>query len=121
MLKGLSTQTVHILADRQSPSFPSRSLRLPTPPAFLRRPIVRLTLALAVVCGLAAAGVAVAESTPGANLLKVRVGGDSHAARVVIELDKAASGKLVSAAEASKDVVLALPHVDTAGEMSGHV
>jgi N-acetylmuramoyl-L-alanine amidase len=87
--------------------------------AFLRRPIIRIIMALAVLCGVAAAGVAVAQSAPGANLLKVRVGGDSHAARVVIELDKTASGKLVSPADASKHVILALPHVDIAGEMNG--
>jgi N-acetylmuramoyl-L-alanine amidase len=76
-------------------------------------------LACAVACGLAAAGVAVAQSAPGANLLKVRVGGDSQTARVVIELDKTTSGKLVSAEQASKHIILALPHVDIAGDMSG--
>ena len=94
-------------------------MRLPKPPAFLSRPIARLFMACAALCVVAAAGVAVADSAPGANLLKVRVGGDSHAARVVIELDKTASGKLVSDADASKHVILALPHVDIAGEMNG--
>ncbi len=94
-------------------------MRLPTPPAVLRYPLVRIILACAALSGLAAAGVAVAQSTPGANLLKVRVGGDSHASRVVIELDKTVSGKLVSPADASKHVILALPHVDIAGEMNG--
>jgi N-acetylmuramoyl-L-alanine amidase len=88
-------------------------------PTILRRPFVRIFLAFAGLCGLAAAGVAVAQGTPGANLLKVRVGGDSHTARVVIELDKTASGKLVSAEQASKHVILALPHVDIAGDMAG--
>jgi N-acetylmuramoyl-L-alanine amidase len=93
-------------------------LRLPSP-TLLRRPIALAMLALAILSGVAATGVAVAQSAPGANLLKVRVGGDSHAARVVIELDKTASGKLVSLADASKHVILALPHVEIAGEMNG--
>ena len=72
---------------------------------------------------LAAAGAAAAVGGPDANLLKVRVGGDAHQTRVVIELDKAASGKPVSAngdaGIASQHVMIALPHVDTAGDMQG--
>jgi N-acetylmuramoyl-L-alanine amidase len=68
---------------------------------------------------VALAGAAVAGGQATANLLKIRVGGDSHDARVVIELDKTASGRLVSADGASKLVVLALPHVEIAGDMSG--
>jgi N-acetylmuramoyl-L-alanine amidase len=65
------------------------------------------------------AGVAVAGGEAGANLLKVRMGGDSHQTRVVIELDKTASGKLLSSDQASTQVALALPHVEIAGEMAG--
>jgi N-acetylmuramoyl-L-alanine amidase len=68
---------------------------------------------------VAAVGAAVAGGEAGANLLKVRVGGDSRQTRVVIELDKTASGKLISPEDASKHIALALPHVDIAGEMNG--
>jgi N-acetylmuramoyl-L-alanine amidase len=86
---------------------------------FLRLPLVRLVLAGAALSCVAAAGAAVAGGATGADLLKVRVGGDSHQTRVVIELNKTASGELVSADQASKHVVLALPHVETAGDMAG--
>ena len=89
------------------------------PPTFLRKPLWRVVLAGAALSCVAAAGAAMAGSAPEANLLKVRVGGDTRQTRVVIELDKTASGKLVSDAAASKHVVLALPHVDIAGEMNG--
>ena len=89
------------------------------PPTFLRKPLWRVVLAGAALSCVTAAGAAMAGSAPEANLLKVRVGGDTRQTRVVIELDKTASGKLVSDAAASKHVVLALPHVDIAGEMNG--
>jgi N-acetylmuramoyl-L-alanine amidase len=68
---------------------------------------------------LAVAGGAVAGGAAGANLLKVRMGGDSRQTRVVIELDKTATGKLVSADQASTHIALALPHVEIAGDMAG--
>jgi N-acetylmuramoyl-L-alanine amidase len=76
-------------------------------------------LACAAFSVVAAAGAAAAGGEAGTNLLKLRVGGDSRQTRIVIELDKTASGKLVSPAVASSHVVLALPHVDIAGEMAG--
>src|SRR5271170_1983301 len=85
----------------------------------LRNPAARVLSACAVLCCVTAAGAAVAGGQAGADLLKVRLGGDNHQTRVVIELDKTATGDLVSPAEASKHVVLALPHVQTAGNMSG--
>jgi N-acetylmuramoyl-L-alanine amidase len=72
---------------------------------------------------LAAAGAAAAVGGPDANLLKVRVGGDAHQTRVVIELDKAASSKLIApngdASAASEHVAIAMPRVETAGDMQG--
>jgi N-acetylmuramoyl-L-alanine amidase len=59
-----------------------------------------------------------AAGGPSANLLKVRVGGDTHQTRMVVELDNAASGKLISGVAAAH-VMIALPHVDTAGDMAG--
>jgi N-acetylmuramoyl-L-alanine amidase len=75
------------------------------------------------VLALAAAGAAAAVGGPDADLLKVRVGGDAHQTRVVIELDKAASSKLIApngdASAASEHVTIAMPHVGTAGDMQG--
>jgi N-acetylmuramoyl-L-alanine amidase len=85
-------------------------------------PVLRaagLLLLLGGAVALAAAGVAAASGGPGANLLKVRMGGDLHQTRVVIELDAAASGRLLSDDAPTDAVALALPHVETAGDMSG--
>lgn len=71
------------------------------------------------LAGLALAGAALADGQGAADLLKVRVGGDAHQARVVIELDRSASGRLASPAGAGKKVILALPHVEAAGDMAG--
>lgn len=85
----------------------------------LRRPAFRIALAVAAFLCVATAGAAAAGGEAGANLLKVRLGGDSHQTRVVIELDKTASGRLLSAESPTRHVVVALPHVDIAGEMAG--
>jgi N-acetylmuramoyl-L-alanine amidase len=80
-------------------------------------------LGLAVLAGvgvvLAAAGAMAAAGGVSANLLKVRVGGDAHQTRMVVELDNAASGKLIAGIGAGERVMIALPHVDTAGDMAG--
>ena len=80
-------------------------------------------LGLAVLAGvgvvLAAAGAMAAAGGVSANLLKVRVGGDAHQTRMVVELDNAASGKLIAGVGAGERVMIALPHVDTAGDMAG--
>jgi N-acetylmuramoyl-L-alanine amidase len=84
-------------------------------------PVLR-PIGLAVLAGagvvLAAAGAMAAAGGPSANLLKVRVGGDAHQTRMVIELDSAASGKLISGGP-GEHVMIALPHVATAGDMAG--
>lgn len=79
-----------------------------------------LTAALAMVAVAAASAAAVAQHAPGAGVLKVRLGGDQTQTRVVIELDRAASGRLLSPPAASREVVVALPKVEVAGgDMSG--
>jgi N-acetylmuramoyl-L-alanine amidase len=59
----------------------------------------------AVVAGLAAFAVGHA-ATQAANLLKVRMGGDSAETRIVLELDGAASAKVVSDGSGDRRVVL---------------
>jgi N-acetylmuramoyl-L-alanine amidase len=84
----------------------------------------RLTRVVAAVCALVAVGAAataaVVQHTPQAGVLKVRLGGDASQTRIVIELDHAATGKLLSGDAASRHVVVALPKVEVAGgDMSG--
>lgn len=83
--------------------------------------IARVLLAVSALAAVGAASAAVvAGQTPGAGVLKVRIGGDQSQTRVVIELDHAAAGKLLSPDAPSKQVVVALPKVDVAGgDMSG--
>lgn len=82
---------------------------------------VRLALAaLSIALMGAAAAAAVVGHEPNAGVLKVRLGGDQNQTRVVIELDHAASGKLVSPDGPGKLAVVALPKVEvTGGEMNG--
>ena len=76
--------------------------------------------ACALLLVTAAATAAVVAGEPRAGVLKVRLGGDQTQTRVVIELDHAASGKLVSTDGALKQALVALPKVEvTGGEMSG--
>lgn len=83
--------------------------------------IARAALAFGL---LAAVGAAAAATVAGhetlAGVLKVRLGGDMAQTRVVVELDHAAAGKLLSADKPSRQVVVALPKVEvTGGEMGG--
>ena len=82
---------------------------------------VRLVVAavgLALVGAAATAAVVAHDPRPG--VLKVRLGGDQSQARVVIELDHAATGKLISTQATARTAVVALPKVEVpGGEMSG--
>lgn len=82
---------------------------------------VRLSFSVCAVFAVAAAATAAVVGVgPHAGVLKVRVGGDQTQTRVVIELDHAASGKMISADAPVKQAVVALPKVEVAGgEMSG--
>ena len=70
---------------------------------------------------VAAAGVAVAQGREGpqASVLKVRLGGDAHQTRIVMELSAAVSGKLIEGTDPTRRVLLALPHAEAAGDMTG--
>jgi len=75
-----------------------------------------------IVGGLALAGVAVAmaqEPAPAAGVQKVRFGGDRAETRIVIDLDRAASGKLVADGALDRRVVIGLPNVTVAGDLQG--
>ncbi|MDO9222299.1 MAG: N-acetylmuramoyl-L-alanine amidase [Caulobacter sp.] len=73
-------------------------------------------LAGLTLSGLAVAGVAQGSSTAG--LLKVRLGGDQLETRVVLDLDRSVTGKLVSDGSDGK-VVVSLPRIDAPGGMQG--
>jgi N-acetylmuramoyl-L-alanine amidase len=79
---------------------------------------VAMAAALAVAVGLTAAVTSHAAGALG-GLLKVRLGGDAQQTRLVIDLDQAASGKLVSDGAADGHVVLLLPTVSAAGGLQG--
>lgn len=72
----------------------------------------------ALACA-AAAGAASLRGEPSAGVLKVRVGGDARQTRVMVELDRAATGRLLKGADPGRTVILALPHVESAGDMAG--
>jgi N-acetylmuramoyl-L-alanine amidase len=79
---------------------------------------VAMAAAFAVAVGLAAAMASHAAGALG-GLLKVRLGGDAQQTRLVIDLDQAASGKLVSDGASDGHVVLLLPTVSAAGGLQG--
>jgi N-acetylmuramoyl-L-alanine amidase len=79
---------------------------------------VALAAAAAVAVGLAAA---VASHAAGAlgGLLKVRLGGDAQATRIVMDLDQAASGRLVADGADDGHAILVLPTVSATGGLQG--
>jgi N-acetylmuramoyl-L-alanine amidase len=78
---------------------------------------------LGLVAAAAMAGLVVVAgshaATVGADLLKVRVGGDAAQTRIVIDLDRAVSGKVVADGSDDRRVVLMLPGVSTDGAQGG--
>jgi N-acetylmuramoyl-L-alanine amidase len=77
-----------------------------------------LVAAAAIAAGLAAVVVTHASASV-AGLLKVRLGGDAQATRLVIDLDQAATGKLLSDGAADGHVVMVLGNVSAQGGLSG--
>lgn len=78
--------------------------------------------AILIVGGLTVAGVAVATangSAPPAGVQKVRFGGDRLETRVVIDLDRAAAGKLIADGMDDQRLVIGLPNVMVSGELQG--
>ena len=69
------------------------------------------------VLALGVAAAAAAQGDPSVGVLKVRLGGDAKQTRVVIELDRTATGKLIS--ETDGRVVVSLPSVGVSGQMQG--
>ena len=81
----------------------------------------RIVAGCLVVAGFIAAA-AVSHGQTSVGVLKVRLGGDAHQTRIVIELDRPTHGRLISDAATSggqASVVLALAHMDVAGDMQG--
>ncbi|HEX3701284.1 MAG TPA: N-acetylmuramoyl-L-alanine amidase, partial [Phenylobacterium sp.] len=82
-----------------------------------RAGFARAALACAAIAlGLAATVAASQAATSSAGVLKVRLGGDALQTRIVIDLDHATTGKLVSDGAASGRVVLLLGDVSTDGQ-----
>jgi N-acetylmuramoyl-L-alanine amidase len=89
---------------------------------------MRLAAGVLALAGVATAA-AVSHGETSVGVLKVRLGGDSHQTRIVIELDKPTHGALIADGRAAigprqgpqpePKVVLALAHVDVAGDMQG--
>jgi len=77
-----------------------------------------MAAALAAAVGLAAALASHAASASG-GLLKVRLGGDAQQSRLVIDLDQAASARLVCDDAVDGHAVLVLPTVSAAGGLQG--
>lgn len=78
---------------------------------------VRAGLASAALC-LAVAAVS-SHAAAASNLLKVRLGGDAAQTRIVIDLDRATSGKLTADGAADGRAVLVLPGVAADGGLQG--
>jgi N-acetylmuramoyl-L-alanine amidase len=75
-----------------------------------------------IIGGLTTAGVAVATAqgpAAPAGVQKVRFGGDRNETRVVIDLDRAAAGKLISDGISDQRLVMALPNVLVSGDLQG--
>ena len=80
----------------------------------------RVAMAAALTAAVGLAG-AVASHAAGAvgGLLKVRLGGDAQQTRLVMDLDQAASAKLVSDGANDGHAVFVLPSVSAAGGLQG--
>lgn len=67
---------------------------------------------------LASAMPAAADNGAG-DVVRVRLGGDAHQTRIVIELDKTVEGKLVNGGDAAARQIIALPDIDLDQSMTG--
>ncbi|PTS91560.1 MULTISPECIES: N-acetylmuramoyl-L-alanine amidase family protein [unclassified Caulobacter] len=75
-----------------------------------------------IVGGLTVAGVAVATAqgpAPAAGVQKVRFGGDRLETRIVIDLDRAAAGRMVADGAQDQRIVIGLPNVSVSGDLQG--
>ncbi|MDB5469670.1 MAG: N-acetylmuramoyl-L-alanine amidase [Caulobacter sp.] len=71
-----------------------------------------------IVVGLGAGAFAQASGMA-AGILKVRLGGDAAETRLVIDLDRSVSGKLISDGAVDNTVVVAFPKVGVSGDLKG--
>ncbi len=83
-----------------------------------RRWIARAALLLGALTATAGAAAAVRVG-PDGGVLKVRLGGDAHRTRVVVELDRETAGKVASGADPAREVVLSLAHAAAPDGMAG--
>jgi N-acetylmuramoyl-L-alanine amidase len=60
-----------------------------------------------------------AADKPSGDVMRVRLGGDAHRTRIVVELDKSTAGQLVTRDDDARTAVIALPNVDLDKSMSG--
>ena len=75
-----------------------------------------------IVAGLTVTGVAVAMAqgqAPAAGVQKVRFGGDRAETRIVIDLDRAAVGRLIADGSVDQRIVIGLPNVSVSGDLQG--
>src|ERR1700749_3969765 len=79
---------------------------------------VAMAAALAAAVGLTAAVTSHAAGAVG-GLLKVRLGGDAQQTRLVMDLDQAATAKLVSDGASDGHAILVLPSVSATGGLQG--
>src|ERR1700741_4964996 len=77
-------------------------------------------VAAAAVLGLAAVAASHA-ATVSAGLLKVRLGGDAAQTRIVVDLDHAATGKVIADGSGDRRVVLVLQGASTDGAQGAGV
>jgi N-acetylmuramoyl-L-alanine amidase len=78
-----------------------------------------LILGVAVAMGLTAFAASHAATAAGATLLKVRMGGDVEQTRIVVDLDQATSGKLISDGVDGR-AILILSEVQSQVGLQGH-
>ena len=75
-----------------------------------------LAACLILGCGMAAAA---ATREDGGGVLKVRLGGDAHQTRIVVELDRSVQGRVLAGETEARIIVVALPQVGSPGPMQG--
>src|SRR3569623_2021917 len=75
--------------------------------------------AAAVAVGLTAVFAVSHAATAAAGRLKVRLGGDGQQTRLVMDIDQAASGRLISDGSADGHLILLLPTVSAQGGLQG--
>src|SRR6185312_1995180 len=80
----------------------------------------RVGFAASLIGAMALAGwPAFAENRPSGDVVRVRLGGDAHKTRIVVELDKGTNGQLVTRDEDTKTAVVAFAGVDLDKSMTG--